>query len=82
VRVYTSLGANRRIPNVVGINESDAVKLIESVGITGTTVEYKGCDVLGTVCDTIAPGQVVSSTPEIGILIPDGTTIVLTVRQP
>jgi len=82
VRVYTSLGANRRIPNVIGINESDAVKLIESVGITGTTVEYKGCDVLGTVCDTIAPGQVVTSTPDVGILIPDGTAIVLTVRQP
>jgi len=67
---------------VVGINEADALKLFESVGITGTTVEYKGCDVLGTVCDTIAPGQVVTSTPDVGILIPDGTAIVLTVRQP
>lgn len=82
VRVYTSLGANRRIPNVVGINEADAIKLIESVGITGTTVEYKACDALGATCDTIAAGQVVATTPAVGALIPDGTAIVLTVRQP
>lgn len=82
VRVYTSIGANRRIPNVVGINEADALKLFESVGITGTTVEYKGCDVLGTTCDTIAAGQVVSTTPEVGTLTPDGTAIVVIVRQP
>lgn len=82
VRVYTSLGANRRIPNVVGINEADAIKLIESVGITGSTVEYKGCDVLGATCDTIAAGQVVATTPDVGTLVPDGTAVVLTVRQP
>ncbi len=82
VRVYTSLGANRRIPNVIGIGEADAIRLIESVGIVGTVVEYKGCDTLGTLCDTIGAGQVASSTPEVGTLIPDGTAITLTVRQP
>lgn len=82
VRVYTSLGANRRIPNVIGIAEADAIRLIESVGIVGTVVEYKGCDTLGTLCDTIGAGQVAASTPEVGTLIPDGTAITLTVRQP
>ncbi len=82
VRVYASLGANHRIPNVVNISESDALKLLESAGITTTNVVYQGCDNLGKLCDTVAAGQVAKTEPMIGSLIPDGTTIVVTVRQP
>ena len=82
VRVYASLGANHRIPNVVNIPEVDALKLLESAGITTTNVVYQGCDNLGTLCDSVAAGQVARTEPAIGSLIPDGTTIVVTVRQP
>jgi serine/threonine protein kinase len=82
VRIYASLGANRRVPNVVNISEIDALKLLQSAGITTTNVVYQGCDTLGTLCDTVAAGQVASTEPTIGSLVPDGTTIVVTVRQP
>jgi serine/threonine protein kinase len=82
VRVYASLGANRRVPNIVNIPEVDALKLLQSAGITTTNVIYQGCDNLGTLCDTVAAGQVARTEPAIGSLIADGTTIVITIRQP
>ncbi len=82
VRVYASLGANRRVPNIVNIPEVDALKLLQSAGITTTNVVYQGCDNLGTLCDIVAAGQVARTEPAIGSLIADGTTIVITIRQP
>ncbi len=82
VRVYASLGANRRIPNVINIAEADALKLLRSAGIATTIVQYNDCDVLTNLCDSVAPGQVAKTEPAMGSLIPDGTTIVVTVRQP
>lgn len=82
VRIYTSLGANRRIPNVVNVSEVDALKLLQSVGIVTTNVVYQGCDTLGILCDTLAAGQVASTEPTSGSLVSDGTLVVITVRQP
>lgn len=82
VRIYTSLGANRRIPNVVNVSEVDALKLLQSAGIVTTNVVYQGCDTLGILCDTLAAGQVASTEPTSGSLVSDGTLVVITVRQP
>lgn len=82
VRIYTSLGANRRIPNVVNVSEVDALKLLQSAGIVTTNVVYQGCDTLGILCDTLAAGQVASTEPTSGSLVADGTLVVITVRQP
>jgi serine/threonine-protein kinase len=82
VRIYASLGANHRVPNVVNISEADALKILQAAGITTTNVVYQGCDNLGTLCDTVTAGQVARTEPEVNSLVPDGTVVVITVRQP
>ncbi|NBU63624.1 MAG: PASTA domain-containing protein, partial [Chloroflexia bacterium] len=82
VQVYTSLGANRQIPSIVNISETEALKILQSTGITTTNVVYKGCDELGALCDTIAAGRVVTTQPAVDDLLADGETLVITVRQP
>ncbi len=82
VRLYISLGNKRRVPDVTGTTEPDAQAIIRGSRFTVGTSVYQGCDVLGTICDTIDPGVVVSTDPAMGSLVADGTTVTLIVRTP
>jgi serine/threonine-protein kinase len=82
VRLYVSIGNKRRVPDVTGTTEADAQAIIRGSQLTLGTNIYQGCDVLGTICDTIDPGVVVSTEPAIGALVADGTTITLLIRTP
>jgi serine/threonine-protein kinase len=82
IRVYSSIGNNRRVPNVTGISEQDAVKLLTAAEISIANSDYQTCDTLGTVCDTIQPGFVVNTNPPVGSLIPTSQEIILIVRTP
>ncbi len=82
IRVYSSIGNNRRVPNVSGISEPDATRLLTAAQIAVGTTDYQNCDTLGTLCDTIQPGFVASTNPPVGSLIPISQEIILVVRQP
>ncbi|MFN5060733.1 MAG: Stk1 family PASTA domain-containing Ser/Thr kinase [Chloroflexota bacterium] len=82
IRVYSSIGNNRRVPNVTGISEQDAVKLLTAAEIPIASSDYQTCDTLGTACDTIQPGYVVNTNPPVGSLIPTSQEIILIVRTP
>lgn len=82
IRIYSSIGNNRRVPNVSGISEQDAIKLLTAAQITVANSDYQNCDTLGSICDTIQPGFVVNTNPPVGSLIPTSQEIILVVRQP
>jgi serine/threonine protein kinase/beta-lactam-binding protein with PASTA domain len=82
IRVYSSIGNNRRVPNVTGISEQDAIKLLNAAEIPIASSDYQTCDTLGTACDTIQPGFVVNTNPPVGSLIPTSQEIILIVRTP
>jgi len=82
VRLYVSIGNKRRVPDVTGTTEADAQAIIRGSQLTLGTSIYQGCDILGTICDTIDPGVVVSTEPAMGTLVADGTAITLLVRTP
>jgi len=82
IRVFSSIGNNRRVPNVIGSSEQDAVKLMTAAQIIVASSDYQNCDTLGSVCDTIQPGYVANTNPPVGSLIPTSQEIILTVRQP
>ncbi|MFZ9857445.1 MAG: Stk1 family PASTA domain-containing Ser/Thr kinase [Roseiflexaceae bacterium] len=82
IRVYASIGNNRRVPNVTSISEQDAIKLLTAAGIQIASSDYQTCDTLGTACDTIQPGFVVNTNPPVGSLIPTSQEIILIVRTP
>jgi serine/threonine-protein kinase len=82
VRLYVSIGNKRRVPDVTGTIEADAQAIIRGSQLTVGTSTYQGCDMLGTICDTIDPGVVVSTEPPVGALVEDSTTITLLVRTP
>jgi eukaryotic-like serine/threonine-protein kinase len=82
IRVYSSIGNNRRVPNIAGLSEQDAFKLLNAANITIASSDYQTCDTLGTACDTIQPGFVVNTNPPVGSLIPISQEIILVVRQP
>ena len=82
VRLYVSIGAKRRVPDVTGTSEADAQAIVRGSQLTVGTSVYQGCDILGTICDTIDPGIVVSTDPPVGTLVADATTISLIVRTP
>lgn len=81
VRLYASIGANVRVPDVIGMGESDAQQLIQNTGMVLGAIDYQDCDKLGALCETTAPGTVVSSDPVAGALVPLETIINLGVRQ-
>ncbi len=82
VRLYVSIGANRRVPDVTGATEADAQAIIRGSNLAVGTSVYQGCDILGTICDTIDPGVVVSTEPPVGTLVTDDTSISLIIRTP
>ena len=82
IRVFSSIGNNRRVPNVSGISEQDAVKLMNAAQIIVASSDYQNCDTLGSACDTIQPGYVANTNPPVGSLIPTSQEIILIVRQP
>ena len=82
VQIYVSTGAKRRVPDVTGVTEADAQAIIRGARLVVGTSVYQGCDVLGTICDTIDPGVVVHTEPAVGTFVTDGTTITLIVRTP
>ena len=81
VRIYASIGANVRVPDVIGLIESDAQQLIQTTGMVLGAVDYQDCEKLGAVCETAAPGTVVSSDPVAGTLVPLDTVINIGVLQ-
>jgi serine/threonine-protein kinase len=82
VRLYVSIGANRRVPDVTGATEADAQAIVRGSNLAVGTSVYQGCDILGTICDTIDPGVVVSTEPPVGTLVTDDTSISLIIRTP
>lgn len=82
VRVFSSIGNNKRVPDVTNKSEQDAIKLLSAAEIPIASSDYQTCDTLGTVCDTIQPGFVVNTNPPVGSLIPTSQEIILVVRAP
>ena len=82
VRMFVSIGAKRRVPDVTGTTEADAQAIVRGSNLALGTIVYQGCDVLGTICDTIDPGVVVSTEPPVGTLVSDNTAVTLFVRTP
>lgn len=82
VRVFSSIGNNRRVPNVSGLKEQEAIQLLTAAQIPIASSDYQDCDTLGSACDTIEPGVVANTNPPVGSLIPISQEIILVVRKP
>lgn len=82
IRVYSSIGNNRRVPDVNNTTEQVAIQVLSAAQINVASTDYQTCDTLGTICDTIQPGYVVGTNPPVGSLIPTSQDIILVVRQP
>jgi serine/threonine-protein kinase len=82
VMLFISLGDVVTMPDVTGLSEEDAKQQISAAGLTWTYSDPQGCDKLGQLCDRFAPGQVVSSIPRGGDVVPRGTDVTLGVRAP
>ena len=82
IRVFASIGNNRRVPDVTGKTEQDAIRLMNAAEIAVASSDYQTCDTLGSACDTIPAGSVANTNPPVGSLIPTSQEIILIVRQP
>jgi peptidoglycan glycosyltransferase len=71
-----------RMPQVVGLSESDARAVLASVGATSVYVDYQTRDRIPGSFDQFAPYTVLSSVPAPGGWIMPGTSVVLGVRAP
>ncbi len=82
VTIFVSIGDKVRMPEVTGLAEEEAIRRIESAGLSWSYSDYQGCDKLGDLCDRYAPGVVVSSIPRGGDLVDRGSPVTLGVRAP
>lgn len=70
------------IPNVIGLPEAEARRLILAVGLTITQANYQGPgDTPDEALNRVPPGHVLSQTPAPGTLAPRGTAVHLAVRE-
>jgi serine/threonine-protein kinase len=83
ITLFVSIGDKVRMPDVTGLSEEQAKQQISAAGLAWSYSDLQGCDKLGAeVCAKFAPGQVVSSQPRGGELVPRGTGVTLGVRAP
>ncbi|MBI4318776.1 MAG: PBP1A family penicillin-binding protein [Chloroflexi bacterium] len=70
------------VPNVVGLAEEDARKLIDAALLVNTYPNYQGPgDVPPEILARVQPGQVLSQTPGAGWVVPKGTIVYLAIRK-
>jgi eukaryotic-like serine/threonine-protein kinase len=82
VTIWVSIGDKVTMPDVTGMSEDEARRLITSVGLTFSFADVQGCDKLGELCSQFDPGEVVSSIPRGGDRVPRGTAVTIGVRAP
>jgi serine/threonine-protein kinase len=82
ITIWVSIGDKVRMPDVTGLSEEQAKQQISAAGLAWSYSDLQGCDKLGDLCNRYAPGQVVSSQPRGGELVPRGTGVTLGVRAP
>lgn len=71
-----------RVPNLVGLSEDEAQRVINAVGLQTTYANYQGPgDVSAAVLNSVPVGSVLSQTPRQGSPVPRGTTIYIAVRR-
>jgi serine/threonine-protein kinase len=70
------------MPDVTGMTEDEARRLISSAGLTFSFADPQGCDKLGDLCNKFEVGQVVSSSPRGGDRVERGTAVTIGVRAP
>jgi beta-lactam-binding protein with PASTA domain len=72
------------MPDLIGWGENQAREALRSMGVADARIvaDYQDRSVLGPVFDDFAPYTVVSTTPDVGEVIADGSTITLGIRAP
>jgi serine/threonine-protein kinase len=83
VTIWVSIGDKVTMPDVTGRTEAEARQMIINAGLPAPYSDVQNCDKLGAeICVKFAPGQVVSSIPRGGDLVPRGTAVTIGVRAP
>jgi serine/threonine-protein kinase len=82
VTIWVSIGDKVTMPDVTGMTEDEARRLISSAGLTFSFADPQGCDKLGDLCNKFEVGQVVSSSPRGGDRVERGTAVTIGVRAP
>lgn len=80
ITVVVSLGNQVRMPDLAGLEEDDAKRVIDGLGLFWSFTDYQSCEKLGAKCDQFIPGMVVSSVPGAGDLVERGSGVTLGVR--
>lgn len=71
-----------RTPNLVGLTEDEAQRVITAVGLQTTYVNYQGPgDVPPAALNAVPVGHVLSQTPSPNTAVPRGTTVYIAVRK-
>jgi peptidoglycan glycosyltransferase len=72
------------MPDLIGWGENQAREALQRIGVANARIvaDYQDRSVLGQAFDKFAPYTVVSTTPDVGGIIADNTTIILGVRAP
>lgn len=71
-----------RTPNLVGLTEDEAQRVITAVGLQTTYVNYQGPgDVPAAALNAVPVGHVLSQNPQPGTAVPRGTTVYIAVRK-
>jgi peptidoglycan glycosyltransferase len=73
-----------RMPNLIGRGENQARAALGNLGVADAQImtDYQDRSELGALFDQFQPYTVVSTTPEEGQVIANGSTIVLGIRAP
>ncbi|HEU5101096.1 MAG TPA: Stk1 family PASTA domain-containing Ser/Thr kinase [Roseiflexaceae bacterium] len=83
VTIWVSIGDKVVMPDVTGLTEEEARRLIANAGLTFSFADPQSCDRLpADVCARFSPGQVVSSAPRGGERVARGTPVTIGVRAP
>jgi eukaryotic-like serine/threonine-protein kinase len=83
VTLVVSIGNKVTMPDVTGMTEAEAKRLIAAAGLTFSFSDVQGCDKLGAeICSRFPPGTVVSSIPRGNDRVERGSPVTLGVRAP
>jgi eukaryotic-like serine/threonine-protein kinase len=83
VTLVVSIGNKVTMPDVTGLTEAEAKRLIAAAGLTFSFSDVQGCDKLGAeICSRFGPGTVVSSIPRGNDRVERGSPVTLGVRAP
>ena len=80
--IWISIGDKVTMPDVTGMSEDEARRMIANAGLTFSFADVQGCDKLGDLCNQFGAGEVVSSIPRGGDRVPRGTAVTIGVRAP